>query len=73
MDILKMNHINSLPHPLYIRTWGSKILWPLHEICVETGCLKFDVCGKLQPSHISDIAEFIDSDNNKHDPETFYI
>lgn len=73
MDLLNMQHINSLPQPFMIRLWGDKnITWPLDHICVETGLLKFDVCGLLQLGHIRDVAEFIDSAGIHHDSETFY-
>lgn len=72
-DRLNMNHINSLPQPFFIRLCGDKIKWPLESIDVETGFLRFDVCGKLQVSHIGEVAEFIDADGVKHEPESFYL
>lgn len=71
-DRLKMNFINSLPQPFLVRFVGDKIKWPLESIDVETGALRFDVCGKLQVSHIGDVAEFFDADGGQHDPESFY-
>lgn len=72
-DKLRLDYINSLPRPLIVRLVGDKEpLWPLEFICVETGLLKFDVCGRLQNGHIADVGEFTDADGIVHDPETFY-
>lgn len=74
-DLLNMAHINSLPQPLFMHEWGSeagKWWWPVHDIDVETGLLRIDVCGKLQAKHISDAKEFRDADGTVHDSETFY-
>lgn len=71
-DLLRMDYINSLPQPFIIQQYdGWK--WPLESIDVETGCLRFDVCGKLQVSHISDVRLFIDADGCEHDPDDFYL
>lgn len=72
-DLLNMEYINSLPQPFVVRLLGDKdFSWELHDICVETGCLRFNVCGKLQPSHIGEISAFRDMDGKEHNPETFY-
>jgi hypothetical protein len=71
-DLLRGEYINSLPQPFLIRLGGDKIRWPLEYIDIETGCLKFDVCGKLQRGHIGDVIEFIDSDGKSHEPDSFY-
>jgi hypothetical protein len=72
-DKLRMDYINNLPGPLIIRLIGDKKpMWPLEYICVETGLLKFDVCGKLQNGHIADVGDFTDQSGAVHDPETFY-
>ena len=71
-DRLRMDYINSLPQPFLIRLWGDKIRWPLEDIDVQTGLLRFDVCGKLQVSHIGEVAEFIDADGKSHEPDSFY-
>lgn len=73
MDLLRMDYINSLPHPITVRLLGDKdFTYPLHAICVETGCLQFDVYGLLEPSHISEIYAFKDDDGIIHDTDTFY-
>ena len=70
-DLLRMDHINSLPQP-FIATFCGGDEWPVVDICVETGCLRIDVVGKLQPMHISDVMHFTDEAGVKHDTETFY-
>ena len=73
MDLLRMDYINALPQPFVVRTLGDKdFTWQLHDICVETGYLRYIVCGLLQRSHIAEILEFKDADGNVHDSETFY-
>lgn len=71
-DKLRMDYINSLPQPFLIRFAGDKNFWPVHDIDVESGCLRIDVCGLLECRHIGEAIEFLDADSNKHDPETFY-
>ena len=70
-DLLRMDYINSLPQPLYIKQ-ADGWKWPLHILDVQTGCLQFDVCGKLQNGHIDEVVEFIDADGGVHPTDTFY-
>lgn len=73
-DILDMAYINSLPQPFLVRYCGDKDWWwPIHDICVETGLHRIDVCGKLQAKHIGEVAEFKDAEGVIHNPEDFYI
>jgi hypothetical protein len=70
-DLLRIDYINSLPQPFLVEQLdGCK--WPLIDICVDTGCLRFDVMGMCQPSHISDIKQFIDADGVIHSTDSFY-
>ena len=71
MDKLNINHINSLPQPFIVHFVGGDE-WPVHDIDVETGLLRIDVCGKLQVKHIGEAALFRDMDGAEHDAETFY-
>ena len=72
-DMLNMRHINSLPHPLSARSLGNKeYWWPVEQICVETGCMTIDVCGKAENKHIGDVGMFRDSAGFEHDPDSFY-
>ncbi len=70
-DPLRMDYINSLPQP-FIATFYGGDEWPVVDICVETGCLRIDAVGKLQPMHIGDVKSFTDMDGVIHDTETFY-
>lgn len=74
-DLLDMAYINSLPQPFLARTWGSSeaYYWPVEDIDVQTGLLRFDVCGKLEVKHIGDIKDFKDITGKVHDPDDFYI
>ena len=73
-DLLRMDYINSLPQPFMIRQWGEKdFMWELESIDVESGMLRFYVCGLLQVSHIDNVAEFKDMDGGIHPSEEFYI
>lgn len=70
-DLLKMDYINSLPQPFLFRFVGGST-WPVNDIDVETGCLRIDVCGKLEVKHFGDVVEITDGNFQKHDPETWY-
>lgn len=70
-DLLRMDYINSLPQPFLATLLGGS-QYELESICVETGLLRIDVCGKLQCMEISDITCFTDMDGVKHDPDEFY-
>lgn len=47
-------------------------MWPVQDMCVESGIVRVDVCGLLQAMHISDIAEFKDDSGTIYDAEVFY-
>ena len=70
-DLLRMDHINSLPQP-FMATFVGGDVWPVVDICVETGCLRIDVVGKLQPMHIGDVHFFTDEAGENHEAEEFY-
>jgi len=73
-DLLKFDFINSLPQPFMIRQFGEKdFMWELIDVDVESGLLRFWVCGKVQIGHIDDVAEFRDMDGGVHDSESFYV
>lgn len=71
-DILRIDHINSLPQPFLVRFCGDKDWWPVHDFEVETGLMRIDVCGKLQAKRFSEVAEIRDGDSQAHDPDSFY-
>jgi len=70
-DLLNMEFINSLPHPLWVQSLGS--WWPVHDIEVETGLFRIDACGMLDVLHISGVSTFRDSAGNMHDSDSFYL
>ncbi len=75
-DLLSMAFINSLPQPLFAQQWGDQgddWLWPVHDIEVQTGLLRIDVCGKLDVLRIGDVKRFKDADGNWHDADDFYL
>ena len=64
-DLLRLDFINSLPQPLWVRQWGRETFdCPLYDICVETGLMRIDVCGLLDRLHIRDVAQFKDDAGN---------
>ncbi|MCK5602049.1 hypothetical protein KAR91_09275 [Candidatus Pacearchaeota archaeon] len=71
MDLLRMDYINSLPQP-FLATLLGRDEWQVYDIDVETGLMRIDVVGKLQPIHISDVLFLTDEAGNEHDPDTFY-
>ena len=70
-DRLRMDYINSLPQPFIARFYGGDE-WPVHDIEVQTGLLRIDVCGLLQVKRMSEVKLFRDADGVEHDAETFY-
>lgn len=73
-DLLDMEKLISLPQPLWVRQWGrTSFDWPIYEICVETGLMRIDVCGKLDNLHIGDVAQIKDDDGNIYDSDFFYL
>jgi len=71
MAKLNMDYINSLPQPFIAHFFGGDE-WPVHDIEVQTGLLRIDVCGKLQAKHIGEVNFFRDMDGAEHDSDTFY-
>lgn len=71
-DLLKMDYINSLPQPFYVQFFGSESWWPVVSICVETGFMQLDACGKIFCECIGSVKSIKDQNFNLHDPETFY-
>lgn len=71
-DLLRMDHINSLPQPFLVRFCGDNCWWPVCDFEVETGLMRIDVCGKLQVMQFGDVMEIMDGDHQLHEPESFY-
>ena len=70
-DLLRIDHINSLPQPFMATFWGGDE-WPVLLIDVQTGLMTIDVVGKSQNMHIDDVKHFTDIDGTDHDVATFY-
>ena len=70
-DLLRIDHINSLPQPLMARTFGGGD-WEVEFICVETGCMRINVCGPSQNTHIDEVLYFVDDAGTKHSTDSFY-
>lgn len=72
-DLLRIDFINRLPQPLWVRRWGRDSFdFPVWDICVETGLIRIDVCGMLDKLHIGDVAEFKDDAGVVHSSDSFY-
>jgi len=54
-DLLDMDYINSLVLPL----WDDG--WPVHDIEVQTGLYRIDVCGLLEVRNIRDCISMKDA------------
>jgi len=70
MDLLDMDYINSLPHPLWARHLGS--WWPVHDIEVQTGLLRIEVSGELDVLHIGGVVGFRDGGGTERAADDFY-
>jgi hypothetical protein len=66
-----MTYINSLPQPFMGRMLGGS-WWPIHDIEVETGLIRIDVCGLLDVKHIGDFTRFRDDLGVERRAEAFY-
>lgn len=69
-DQLDYDWINSLGQ-LYANIMGS--WWPVHDIEVECGIFRIDVCGKLDVLHLMDARAFKDDAGNEYSPDDFYL
>lgn len=70
-DLLNMDLINSLPQPLWGKQFGN--WWPIHDICVQTGMARIDVCGMLEVTHFAAFMEIKDDSGKIHDTEDWYL
>ncbi len=71
MDKLRMEHIDSLPQPLVAHFYSGDE-WPLHDIEVETGWLRVNICGKLVAKFIGEVSFFRDIEGIEHNVDTCY-
>ena len=72
VDKLNIHTINALPLPLMALFFGGD-RWAIHDIDVETGVMRINVCGLLQVTHFGDLRKLIDGDHVEYDPDQFYI
>lgn len=72
MDRLDLEKINSLEHPLIARMYGGD-RWPVHDIDVETGLIRIDVCGKLQTKNFTEVSHLYEANNKPHVAHKFYV
>lgn len=70
-DLLSMDKINALPHPLFANTGGGT-WWPVCDIDVQTGFMRIDVMGKLDVLHFGGLICLRDADGIEHDVDDFY-
>jgi hypothetical protein len=71
-DLLRLDYINSLPHPFLARFYGDKDWWPVNDFEVQTGLMRIDVCGLLEVEHFTEVMEIRDGDCITHEADTFY-
>lgn len=71
-DRLRMDYINSLPQPFIFQFNTDKVWWPVHDLCVETGLTRIDVCGLLEVKNFCDVMQVQDGDGVIHNPDSFY-
>jgi hypothetical protein len=71
LDLLDMDYINSLPQPLFAKSGST--WWPVHDIEVQTGLLRLEVCGMLDLAHVGDFLWFRDGCGKEHCADDFYV
>lgn len=73
-DILRLDYINSLPQPFLAELLGDKEGYGAEVIliCVETGLMQLNICGRIDRCHISDVSTFVDMAGVRHDPDSFW-
>ena len=71
-DKLNMDKFNALPSPVTARLWSGAEHW-IETLCVQTGCMRLDVCGQIDLSNFDEVRTLIDIDGNEHDPDDFYL
>lgn len=72
-DILNMDKINSLQHPLIAIEHDEKWNWPIYDICVETALVRIDVCGLLERKELLDFKFIQDFSGERHDVCDFFL
>ena len=71
-DKLHMRKFNALPGPVIARFFGGGE-WLIETLCVQTGAMRVDVCGKIDFEDFSMVSMLIDADGDEHDPDDFWL
>jgi len=71
-DILSAEKINRLGRPIFDRLIGGGD-WEIAVICVQTGLIAIDACGKFQNIDASEVSKLQDSCGVDHDFDDFYF
>lgn len=72
-DLLLMDKINALPHPLMIRGFSHDYWWPVIDIEVQTGLYRIDVCGMVECRQMSSCGQIMDGSGKVHYVDEFYV
>ena len=70
-DMLNAELINSLGYLIGEKRCGTR--YDIETICVETGLLRFNVCGMIECGEISDFSYIIGDDGIKRNVDDFYL
>lgn len=71
-DLINGPKFNALPAPVTAKMLGGSE-WPIESLDVQTGCMRLDVCGKIDVNRFSEVVELIDIDGGRHDPDDFWL
>lgn len=62
-------------YQLFATKWGKELWWPIHDIELDCGLIRIDVCGLLEILDLGDVAkikwadEVVEQDNFYDAPE----
>ncbi|MGM7654044.1 hypothetical protein [Serratia marcescens] len=71
-DILDMEKINSLPHPLYVKDF-SGWWWLVYDIEVQLGLVRIDVSGMPQIDDLIEYSHLKDTSGKIYKTDEFYL
>ena len=71
-DKLNAKKFNSLPSPVTARMLGGSEYW-IETLCVQTGCMRIDVCGMIDLTNFDSVTMLVDADGNEYEPDDFYL
>ena len=71
-DVINGKMFNSLSGPVTARMIGGGEYW-IETLCIQTGCMRIDVCGKIDFTEFSMVLVLIDADGAEHDPDDFWL